>query len=121
MAYLSRYVVATRCRQRLNHVVFLRHSKASRLVIEVWFCIVYYSYKGTSRNLINFKYFFIKIQELPLALAEILGFHLKKEESDLIFNLISDLSVVKDISQEEFAGIAGAINLINIFKNTFSI
>ena len=44
-----------------------------------------------------------------MALAEILGFHLKKEESDRIFNLLTDLSVAEDLSQQEFAGIAGNI------------
>jgi hypothetical protein len=35
LEYLSQYVVATRCRQRLNDVVFERHATESKLSTEV--------------------------------------------------------------------------------------
>lgn len=51
----------------------------------------------------------MSLEDLPLALAEIIGFHLKEEELGRIFILVPELTIgtTLDLSQQEFAGIAG--------------
>ncbi|XP_057366088.1 uncharacterized protein LOC130686945 [Daphnia carinata] len=76
LEYLSQYVVATRCRQRLNDVVFERHATDSKLPSEKLFS----------------------------SLTEILGFPLDTQAEDKLSNLI-DLVSVSQLSREQFAGI----------------
>ncbi|XP_032794710.2 uncharacterized protein LOC116931247 isoform X2 [Daphnia magna] len=76
LEYLSQYVVATRCRQRLNDVVFERHATDSKLPSEKLFS----------------------------SLTEILGFPLDSQAEEKLSNLI-DLVSVSQLSREQFAGI----------------
>ncbi|KAI9560013.1 hypothetical protein GHT06_014023 [Daphnia sinensis] len=76
LEYLSQYVVATRCRQRLNDVVFERHAVDSKLPSEKLFS----------------------------SLTEILGFPLDSQAEEKLSNLI-DLVSVSQLSREQFAGI----------------
>ncbi|XP_046655356.1 uncharacterized protein LOC124348970 isoform X2 [Daphnia pulicaria] len=76
LEYLSQYVVATRCRQRLNDVVFERHATESKLSTE----------------------------KLFLSLTEILGFHLDSQAEEKLSELI-DLVSVSELTREQFAGI----------------
>lgn len=101
LEYLSQYVVATRCRQRLNDVVFERHATDSKLPSEVRL-----NHEGLQRGTqiwINVKNPWA-LQKLFSSLTEILGFPLDSQAEEKLSNLI-DLVSVSQLSREQFAGI----------------